>query len=125
MALGIEDYRAFLKRKTMEAQMASASAKRGTLRAAPVGSTRMLAGHQLAAVYPFLERIRAADPERADRLLGYLKTLPKYSALEFLIDERSEIAQKFPREALAILEAVLTEEMRADGTEKRIAEAQT
>lgn len=120
----IDDYRGFLKRKIAEAQMASASTKRGMARAAPSGSTRMLSGHQLAATYPFLERIRAIDSEKADRLLGLFKTLPKYSALDVLVNERSEIAQAFPREALGILEAVLTEEMRADGTEQRLAEAQ-
>ena len=119
----LDDYRRFLKLKIAEQQMASGSIKRGQLRGS-AGNTRMLAGHQLGATHPFLERIRQGDADLANRLLGYFKTLPKYSALEILLDERTGAIEKFRMEVQGILDAVLIEEMRADGTEKRLADAQ-
>lgn len=124
MALTLDNYRSFLKRKIMAQGMATASTKRGQLRMPGAGGTRMLAGHQLAATNPFIERIRATDPDLATRLMGYFKTLPKYSALEILLDDRTGAVEKFGYEVQGILDAVLTEEMRADGTEKRLADAQ-
>ena len=87
----------------------------GVLPRRRLGSTgKFINGNELALIQEVLDEL--PDKELATKIRSWFSFMPKYQTLNMLVNNRSEVSQRFPNHLVKIIEAAVEVDYKTETT---------